>query len=40
MSIRVAERWNSRRWQASDTPGVELEFIITGTDDDSARNMI
>jgi hypothetical protein len=36
MSIVVAERWNSRRWQAGDTPGVELEFIITGTDDDSA----
>jgi len=36
MSIRVAERWNSRRWLAGDTPGVELEFIITGTDDDAA----
>jgi hypothetical protein len=36
MSIQVAERWNSRRWQGGDTPAVELEFVITGTDDDAA----
>jgi len=35
MSIIVAERWGSRRWKAGESPSVELEFIIHGTDDDA-----
>jgi len=36
MPILVTERWNSRRWRGGTSPQIELDYIITGTDDDDA----
>lgn len=36
MSIVVAEKWGSRRWTAGETPAVELEYLVHGTDSDTA----
>jgi hypothetical protein len=41
MPVTIQEKFASRRWRGGDSPTLELEYVVTGTDDPlAARNAV